>query len=81
MCASALKQLGIKKIYFGCKNSRFGGCGSVLKVCGDVEIEDGFFREDTILLLRSFYVGCNEHGNLFQFSVFLAGFDSTESEM
>ena len=32
MCAGALRQLGIKKVYFGCANDRFGGCGSVLNV-------------------------------------------------
>ena len=23
---------GVKKVYFGCKNDKFGGCGSVLSV-------------------------------------------------
>lgn len=32
MCASALRQLGIKDVYYGCHNDRFGGCGSVLGV-------------------------------------------------
>ncbi|RPA97448.1 cytidine deaminase-like protein [Choiromyces venosus 120613-1] len=32
MCASALRQVGIRKVYFGCSNDRFGGCGGVLKV-------------------------------------------------
>lgn len=32
MCASALRQMGIKAVYFGCENDRFGGCGSVLGV-------------------------------------------------
>ena len=32
MCASALRQLGIKEVYFGCDNERFGGCGGVLSV-------------------------------------------------
>lgn len=35
MCASALKQLGIKKIYFGCPNERFGGTGTVLSINSD----------------------------------------------
>lgn len=30
MCASALRQLGIRRVFFGCANDRFGGCGSVL---------------------------------------------------
>ncbi|KAI0074480.1 cytidine deaminase-like protein [Panus rudis PR-1116 ss-1] len=32
MCASALRQMGIKEVYYGCGNERFGGCGSVLGV-------------------------------------------------
>ena len=32
MCASALRQMGIKEVYYGCENERFGGCGSVLGV-------------------------------------------------
>lgn len=32
MCASALRQVGISEVFFGCENDRFGGCGSVLAV-------------------------------------------------
>lgn len=32
MCASALSIIGIKKVYFGCYNERFGGNGSILAV-------------------------------------------------
>ena len=32
MCAGALRQIGIRNVYFGCANDRFGGCGSVLNV-------------------------------------------------
>ncbi|KAG0256600.1 tRNA(adenine34) deaminase [Actinomortierella ambigua] len=32
MCASALRQLGIKEVYFGAGNDRFGGNGSVFTV-------------------------------------------------
>ena len=32
MCASALRQLGIREVYYGCENGKFGGCGSVLGV-------------------------------------------------
>jgi tRNA-specific adenosine deaminase 2 len=30
MCAAALATVGIKRVVFGCKNDRFGGCGSLL---------------------------------------------------
>ena len=32
MCAGALSMLGFKAVYFGCKNDRFGGCGSILSI-------------------------------------------------
>lgn len=32
MCAAALKQLRLKKVYFGAANDRFGGCGSIKNV-------------------------------------------------
>lgn len=32
MCASALRQLNIRTVYFGAANDRFGGCGSVLSI-------------------------------------------------
>ncbi|KAG9313060.1 cytidine deaminase-like protein [Chiua virens] len=32
MCASALRQLGIHHVFYGCENDKFGGCGSVLGV-------------------------------------------------
>ena len=35
MCAAALSKLGIRKVYFGCHNDRFGGNGSILSVHTD----------------------------------------------
>ncbi len=32
MCASLLRQLGIKKVYFGAVNDKFGGCGGVFRI-------------------------------------------------
>ena len=32
MCASALSQLGIREVNFGCSNDRFGGNGSILSI-------------------------------------------------
>ncbi|KAI5077883.1 hypothetical protein GOP47_0007707 [Adiantum capillus-veneris] len=47
MCAAALSILGIKKVFYGCGNDRFGGCGSVLPIhsvgcgpCGDSLLPD-----------------------------------------
>jgi tRNA-specific adenosine deaminase 2 len=32
MCASMLRQYGIRAVYFGCWNERFGGTGGVLNI-------------------------------------------------
>ena len=35
MCAFGLRQLGVRRVVFGCRNDKFGGCGSVLSVHDD----------------------------------------------
>ncbi|KXZ55967.1 hypothetical protein GPECTOR_2g1519 [Gonium pectorale] len=32
MCAGALSLLGFRSVVYGCRNDRFGGCGSILPV-------------------------------------------------
>jgi tRNA-specific adenosine deaminase 2 len=64
MCASALRQVGIKRVVFGAGNERFGGNGSVLPVHSDAQLKNapayeavgGYYREDAIMLLRRFYL-------------------------
>ncbi|KAF7457878.1 putative CMP/dCMP deaminase, zinc-binding [Cryptosporidium felis] len=64
MCIGFIDKLGIKNIIFGCKNDRFGGCGSVLsyhklvKTTG-ISIVSGVCENEAIKLLRDFY----ESGN------------------
>ncbi|MCJ1477209.1 tRNA(adenine34) deaminase [Lambiella insularis] len=66
MCASALRQYGIRAVYYGCSNDRFGGTGGVLSIHSDPSIDSpypvygGLFRKEAILLLRRFYVQQNE---------------------
>lgn len=68
MCASALRQYGIRAVYFGCLNDRFGGCGGVMTVHSDHSVDPpypvygGLFREEAIMLLRKFYVQENNKG-------------------
>ena len=65
--------MGIKKVFFGASNEKFGGTGGVLsiqtnngKLSGggngkdDYEVSGGWLREEAILLLRRFYVQENE---------------------
>ncbi|SCU97939.1 LAMI_0F12200g1_1 [Lachancea mirantina] len=68
MCASALKQLGLRRVVFGCGNERFGGNGSILSIHSDESTAaankyssvPGLLRKEAILLLRYFYVRENE---------------------
>ncbi|PPQ71723.1 hypothetical protein CVT24_007893, partial [Panaeolus cyanescens] len=69
MCASALRQLGIKEVFYGCGNDRFGGCGSVLNVHqlshlahDGYNATGGYCREDAIMILRRFYITENTNG-------------------
>lgn len=76
MCAAALATVGIKRVVYGCKNDRFGGCGSLLDLhkaeervdnddnCGTslgYEIQSGVLEDEAITLLRSFYDRENFH--------------------
>lgn len=72
MCASALKQLHIHKIYYGCGNDRFGGNGTVLSINNNISTLGydgsifqqksipGLYRREAIMLLRYFYVKENK---------------------
>ena len=60
-CASALQMLGFIKVFYGCANERFGGCGSVLDVCATdfrfpkFQLVGGIRAEEAISLLKEFY--------------------------
>ncbi|ODV58676.1 tRNA(adenine34) deaminase, partial [Ascoidea rubescens DSM 1968] len=68
MCASALRQLGLRRVIFGCTNDRFGGNGSILSINTDshsnphlpiYQSYPGIGKEEAIILLRKFYVQQN----------------------
>ncbi|CAO3625824.1 unnamed protein product [Cunninghamella blakesleeana] len=66
MCASALRLVGIRQVYFGCGNDKFGGNGSVFNINSDPQLETseskpysskgGYLYEEAVLLLRKFYI-------------------------
>ncbi|KAJ1815802.1 tRNA(adenine34) deaminase [Coemansia sp. RSA 2599] len=63
MCASALRQIGIRRVFYGCANERFGGCESVMRVNEQDNLdgtrypaENGYYRDEAILMLRKFYI-------------------------
>jgi tRNA-specific adenosine deaminase 2 len=73
MCAAALATVGIKRVVFGCRNDRFGGCGSLLhlhtkekeekhvRTSQGYGITKGVLEQEAITLLRSFYDRENFH--------------------
>lgn len=74
MCASFLRQMGIRKVFFGCGNERFGGNGSILSINTDIPNKvgenihidtpyiayPGILNREAIVLLRKFYIKENK---------------------
>lgn len=75
MCSAALATVGIGRVVFGCRNDRFGGCGSILALHNSrcdgnatkvpyhspYPIVEGVLKEEAIHLLRCFYDRENFH--------------------
>jgi len=67
MCAGALRLVGLNRIYYGCSNDRFGGCGSVLNIAADkidnygnqLQCIGGIESEEAMRLLKLFYTNTN----------------------
>ena len=73
MCAYALRLAKLTRIFFGCHNERFGGCGSVLDAHSipvgapgseeanlpPLQTIGGILRDKAIALLQDFYQGEN----------------------
>ena len=63
MCASAIKMMGIPLVVYGCKNEKFGGCGSVYPIHSDEIMPalhsynciTGVLADEAIEALRRFY--------------------------
>lgn len=61
MCAGAIIQSRIKKVYIGAMDEKTGACGSVLnlfkdyKFNHDVEIEQGILEEECKKILKDFF--------------------------
>lgn len=71
MCAYALRIVGLVNVVFGCRNERFGGCGSVLDVYEQkfkyavsgspqsLSVIGSVLQEEAVTLLQLFYEGQN----------------------
>ncbi|KAM9840147.1 tRNA-specific adenosine deaminase 2 [Aulostomus maculatus] len=63
MCAAALRLLNIPVVVYGCRNERFGGCGSVLNVSSadlpqtgtPFQCVSGHRAEEAVAMLKTFY--------------------------
>ena len=61
MCAGALIQSRIRKVYIGALDEKTGACGSVLNLLKDytfnhkVEIETGVLKEECEIILKDFF--------------------------
>ena len=63
MCAAALSKVGVRHVYFGCHNERFGGNGSVLRIHDSDQygtpatygVTSGILRHRAVDLFRRFY--------------------------
>eukprot|EP00835_Amoeboradix_gromovi_P006860 NODE_918_length_3095_cov_0.633178.p2 type:complete len:209 gc:universal NODE_918_length_3095_cov_0.633178:1071-445(-) len=69
MCAAALRKVGLTTVFFGCKNEKFGGCGSVMSAHNDHrllspslnivlfdQLHSKNYELRAIILLRKFYL-------------------------
>ncbi|KAL5059020.1 hypothetical protein RYX36_030624 [Vicia faba] len=79
MCASALSNLGIKEVIYGCSNDKFGGCGSILSLhLSDAvspnkrgfKCAGGILATEAVLLFRTFYEQGNPKGKKILFTIF-----------
>jgi tRNA-specific adenosine deaminase 2 len=70
MCAAALAEVKIGKVIFGCRNDKFGGCGSILRLHESNSIAPGHLgypivagvlKDESIRMLQSFYNRENFH--------------------
>ena len=68
MCADALARAGVRSVVYGCRNDKFGGCGTVADVfCGGSDaaaaaarsVRSGVRAEEAVALLKRFYSRAN----------------------
>uniref|UniRef100_A0A7C4TI23 tRNA-specific adenosine deaminase n=1 Tax=candidate division WOR-3 bacterium TaxID=2052148 RepID=A0A7C4TI23_UNCW3 len=61
MCAGALVLARVKRIVFGARDEKFGGCGSVFNIINEeklnhkIEIVEGILEKEAISLMKIFF--------------------------
>lgn len=58
MCAAALSKLGVRTVFYGARNSKFGGCGTVASM-NSFDARGGYRVEEAVMLMKEFYRGEN----------------------
>lgn len=69
MCMAVLRTVGIRHVLYGCKNERFGGCGSVMSIhTADLSslqpvstCKGGIMADKAVTFLKEFYKGENSN--------------------
>lgn len=65
MCAGAIRQMQnrmVRRTVFGCRNDKFGGCGSILPILvtdDSMQVTGGVLEDECVSMLRQFYKGEN----------------------
>jgi tRNA-specific adenosine deaminase 2 len=66
MCAGAISLMGVKRVFYGCSNDKFGGCGSVYHFpetgCGrccspDESLASPFLKTSSFTCKKGLYAG------------------------
>lgn len=61
MCAGALVLARVKRIIFGARDEKFGGCGSVFNIVNEqklnhqIEVVEGLLKEQAVSLMKRFF--------------------------
>lgn len=61
MCAGALVLARVKRIFFGARDEKFGGCGSIFNIVNEqklnhqIEITEGLLKEQAVSLMKRFF--------------------------
>lgn len=61
MCAGALVLARVKRISFGARDEKFGGCGSVFNIVNEqklnhqIEVTEGLLKEQAASLMKEFF--------------------------
>lgn len=68
MCAAALAQTNVQNVYYGAQNTKFGGCGGVMKLqfeppWRNYNVHAGILADEAVDLLKQFFDRPNEKFN------------------